>query len=383
MKYKLSNGLEHFWQWDTNQSIILPIGIPTVHFKWGGQSIKVSPSDGVCPIPDELLQTTDDLIFYTYNKDHTIDGSFIKIHTRPKPDGYAYAPTEIKTWAALDARIEALEKGGGVAGVSSVNGQTGAVEITAKGLGALTEDDLQSATNAALAQAKASGEFDGAQGPKGDPGAAGPTGPAGAGLDVTGATVGQTVKISAVDDNGVPTAWEPVDMTSGSSDTWEKIAEIVIPDGAAETNALTINKDINGDQFRLVKARLCIKQPKYTGESNIPSFSFAMINGKTAGRITPLAYTGAFRMPSKTIITGSVYEVDVSGAQQIETVYRTRTGGGWSPDYNSDYITYSGGQDEYSRYVADTLWAKPITSIGGTGMLIYPGCRYVLYGVRT
>lgn len=31
-------------------------------------------------------------------------------------------------------------------------------------------------------------------------------------LGVTGATVGQTVKISAVDDNGVPTAWESVDF---------------------------------------------------------------------------------------------------------------------------------------------------------------------------
>ena len=199
-------------------------------------------------------------------------------------------------------------------------------------------------------------------------------------LNITGATVGQTVKISAVDDNGVPTAWVPVDMAS--DEKWEKIAEIVIPDGAAETNALTINKDINGEQFSLIKARLCIKQPKYTGESNIPGFSFAMINGKTAGRISPLVYTNAFRMPSKTIITGSVYEVDVSGAQQIETVYRARTNGGWSEDATRDYITYSGLQDEYSRYVADTLWARPITSIGGTSMLIYPGCRYVLYGVR-
>ena len=299
-----------------------------------------------------------------------IEGDFADIKTL---DSKYLDPTLLE-------RIKALEDGGGVAGVSSINGQTGAVTITAEGLGALTEDDLQSATDAALAQAKASGEFDGAQGPKGDPGAAGPTGPAGAGMDVTGATVGQTVKISAVDSNGVPTAWVPVDIVSGEK--WEKIVEIVIPDGAAETNALTINKDINGEQFSLIKARLCIKQPKYTGESNIPSYSFTMINGKTVGRIAPLAYTSAFRMPSKTIISGAVYEVDVSGAQQIETVYRSRTNVGWSDDTASDYITYSRSVDEYARYVADTLWAKPITSIGGTSMLIYPGCRYVLYGVR-
>lgn len=46
-------------------------------------------------------------------------------------------------------------------------------------------------------------------------------------LGVTGATVGQTVKIKAVDENGVPTEWEAADMTSGGSgDEWEMIADI-------------------------------------------------------------------------------------------------------------------------------------------------------------
>lgn len=37
------------------------------------------------------------------------------------------------------------------------------------------------------------------------------------GISVTGATVGQTVKISEVDENGVPTAWEPTDFSSKSA----------------------------------------------------------------------------------------------------------------------------------------------------------------------
>lgn len=45
-----------------------------------------------------------------------------------------------------------------------------------------------------------------------------PTVPEWAKADITGATVGQIAKISAVDDNGVPTAWEPVDMPSGGGD---------------------------------------------------------------------------------------------------------------------------------------------------------------------
>lgn len=50
---------------------------------------------------------------------------------------------------------------------------------------------------------------------RGAPGAKGDPGKDGAGMDITGAMVGQIAKISAVDDNGVPTAWEPVDMPSG------------------------------------------------------------------------------------------------------------------------------------------------------------------------
>lgn len=134
---------------------------------------------------------------------------------------------------------------------------------TAAEVGALSADTLQAATNAALAQAKASGEFDGAdgdtgprgpkgdtgatgpqgskgdtggdgpqgpkgdtgatgpQGPKGDTGGTGPQGPAGPqgapgadgeGMDITGATAGQFVKITAVDASGKPTAWKGADM---------------------------------------------------------------------------------------------------------------------------------------------------------------------------
>lgn len=65
---------------------------------------------------------------------------------------------------------------------------------------------------------------------RGAPGAKGPPGKDGAGMDVTGATVGQTVKIAAVDDNGVPTAWSPVDMPSGGSETWELLSDNTIDD---------------------------------------------------------------------------------------------------------------------------------------------------------
>lgn len=55
----------------------------------------------------------------------------------------------------------------------------------------------------------------GPAGPRGPQGPAGTPGKDGAGMDITGATVGQIAKITAVDASGVPTAWGPVDMPSG------------------------------------------------------------------------------------------------------------------------------------------------------------------------
>ena len=318
MQYSLSNGIDHVYQWDKDIVITIqePEDVPEVHFRWGGKGVPLPVTNQQVEIPVELLQLPKDIVIWAYTPDHTMDMAKIPLEPRPKPADYVYTPTEIKTWEQLDERIKALEDGGGIAGVSSVNGQTGAVTITAEGLGALTENDLQSATNAALAQAKESGAFDGAQGPKGDTGETGPQGPqgeqapqgekgetgaqgpkgdtgdtgpqgpkgdtgdtgpqgpkgdtgetgpqgetgpkgdtgpqgpVGAGLDVTGATVGQTVKISAVDDNGVPTAWEPVDMASGSDKAYRLVIDTTTTE---DTSQMVFTEDMNGNPLSLRK----------------------------------------------------------------------------------------------------------------------------------
>lgn len=94
----------------------------------------------------------------------------------------------------------------------------------------------------------------GPAGPQGPQGAAGPQGPAGkdgSGMDITGSTVGQIAKISAVDENGKPTAWVPVDMPGGSdaqcasllfkTTTTERVSTIDYrtPDGFYVRNCVT------------------------------------------------------------------------------------------------------------------------------------------------
>ena len=209
--------------------------------------------------------------------------------------------------------------------------------------------------------------------PRGADGQGGGSGGTDISLGLTSATVGQTIKVKAVDTDGKPTAWEAAE----SGEKWEKIAEIIIPDNAEESNALTINKDINGQPFSLLKARLCSKFPKYTGGSTIPGFSFAMLNGRANGNPSPAVYTSLWPKVETARLVGVVYEVDVSGAQVIESVLRS-AGGGWGENMGM----YGSSSSTYVKYFTDSLWAKPITSIGGTGMLIYPGCKFVLYGVR-
>lgn len=102
---------------------------------------------------------------------------------------------------------------------------------------------LPTAVNEALAQAKASGAFDGAKGEKGDPGAKGDPGKDGAGMDVTGAKVGQIAKITAVDGAGKPTEWEAVDMPTQKTLKWITVHSSDITETVSD---LVINADANG-----------------------------------------------------------------------------------------------------------------------------------------
>ena len=70
-------------------------------------------------------------------------------------------------------------------------------------------------------------------------------------MDVTGATVGQIAKLSAVDASGVPTVWVAVDMPAGGGeDEWELINTISITE---PVHAIDITIDSNGDAFSLKK----------------------------------------------------------------------------------------------------------------------------------
>lgn len=291
MRPELSNGQSHFWQWDTGQKIKVDGAAKELHYIGIDGAVEVG-ADGWAAVPDELLQHSGTLLGWAYLTDHTIERFAVGVSPRSKPPDYVYTPTEVKTWTELEAKIRELEESGVSADTieaavnkwlennpitvteedPTVPAWAKAAEkptYTAAEVGALSADALQTATENALAQAKASGAFDG---PKGDPGDPGKPGKDGAGLAVTGATVGQIVKIAAVDETGVPTAWEPVDMPSGGGGL-RVVRDITLSD---DVSRVDISSDDNGDPF-VVSYAVCWVRGNTTDSTN--SSVFLLPNG--------------------------------------------------------------------------------------------------------
>ena len=199
---ELNDGRSELWQWDTGRTLIVDTDCSQVHFsnKVFGRSIDVNVAYGVAIIPDILLQTDKDLIVWAFvgtaENGYTKISKTFKVNRRNKPADYVFTPPDQTTLEQIQEKIDYLEsiqdpdaiknavndyleQNPVEAPVQSVNGKTGAVKLNAIDVGAISQDDLQEATNKVLAQAKESGEFDGADGAPGPQGPHGETGPKG------------------------------------------------------------------------------------------------------------------------------------------------------------------------------------------------------------
>ena len=195
----LNDGRSELWQWDTGRKLSVDADCSQVHFsnKIFGRSIDVDVVDGVAIIPDVLLQTDKDLFAWAFvgtaENGYTKISKTFKVNRRNKPSDYVFTPPEQTSLEEIKKEIEYLksfqdpdaiknavedylEQNPVEAPVQSVNGKTGEVELTSEDVGAISQDDLQEATNEALAKAKASGDFDGPQGPAGPQGEKGDKG---------------------------------------------------------------------------------------------------------------------------------------------------------------------------------------------------------------
>ena len=209
MNLSIQDGRAELWQWDTGVRLVMDEACEAVNLSEDtfGVTVDVTAAeDGktwVAAVPDEMLQKPGDLICYAVQSTATgtITAAYrsFRVNRRPKPAGYVATPTEARTWQELDDKKIDAPQTAAVGEVLTVE------EVDAEG------------------KPKKWKTAPGIRGDKGDTGPAGPqgdTGPAGpkgadgkdgAGMDVTGAKVGQIAKITAVDDTGKPTAWESVD----------------------------------------------------------------------------------------------------------------------------------------------------------------------------
>lgn len=209
MKIIIADGRGALWQWDTGRRVKITDGdgVKQVHYqnRFFCRSVDVDvEDDGTAIIPDELLQDYHTLTAYAYVTDDA--GGYTKVqqdfavYKRPKPSDYIYTPTEHEGFDRLRAEIgelSALQTNAKENLVAAINEAAASESMglrVADGYIQYSTDDGSTWTNLiAVSDLK------------------------GAGMDITGAKVGQIAKIAAVDASGVPTEWSPADMPSGGS----------------------------------------------------------------------------------------------------------------------------------------------------------------------
>lgn len=168
-------------QWDVGRFVgISDIDADCVYLSNRGDSraVIMDIEDGQAKIPDYLLISGKQLQVSAVKNRITVEHETFFVHPQPRPENYIYEEDQRNYIYKLINDAE---------------------EATNKALTAATtvEKKLES------------GELVGPQGP------AGPQGEPG--IVVAGAKVGQAVKVTAVDENGVPTAWEPFSAVTGVS----------------------------------------------------------------------------------------------------------------------------------------------------------------------
>ncbi len=95
-------------------------------------------------------------------------------------------------------------------------------------------------------------------------------------LGMTGAAVGQIAKITAVDKDGKPTAWEPVDFSAGERE-WKHIQTVILEE---EVSDITVTEDENGEPFAFTEILIRSVVMEGADEKNIRTMAI-WINGSS------------------------------------------------------------------------------------------------------
>lgn len=114
--FKIYDGREHFYQWDSDCKLIIDDGsVSAVHFcnRTSDCSIvcNVYKENGqyLVNVPNILFQNDRDIHVYAYDDNHTLYEETYKVYARSKPADYVYKDDEVLTWAKIEQRMTDLE----------------------------------------------------------------------------------------------------------------------------------------------------------------------------------------------------------------------------------------------------------------------------------
>lgn len=197
-------------------------------------------------------------------------------------------------------------------------------------------------------------------------------------LGVTGATVGQTIKVKAVDADGKPTAWEAVDMAAGDTEVWEKVCQVTTTE-----NVSFIYQPFGGN-YKKIRAI-------FLGESTAACQVWVYPNTETqpAGRDKAFIFNAPYAAAGKYRIVGEFSSSPYPAPNSSDNWYRGRCsidrGGdprclhvGWGDSLFDNYV------DDFYASLGEGSLAQGVKSLYWTHSAgeIKAGAQMVVYGVK-
>lgn len=196
-------------------------------------------------------------------------------------------------------------------------------------------------------------------------------------LGVT-ATVGQTIKVKAVDADGKPTAWEAVDMAAVDTEVWEKVCQVTTTE-----NVSFIYQPFGG-YYKKIRAI-------FLGETTVGCQVWIYPNAKTqpAGRDIAYIFNAPYANAGKYTIIGEFSTSPYPAPNSSDNWYRGRCSvsrdwkpqclhAGWGDSLFDNYV------DDFYAHLGEGDLAQGIKSLYWThsGGEIKAGAQMVVYGVK-
>ena len=193
-------------------------------------------------------------------------------------------------------------------------------------------------------------------------------------LNVTGATVGQTIKVKAVDADGKPTAWEAVEMAAGDTEVWEKVCEVTT------TEDVSFIYQPFGGYYKKIRAIFC-------AEATDICLAWIYPNTETPPKERNVAYI--FNAPQgragKYTIIGEFSTSPYPAPNSSDTWYRGRCSieRKWRPNclhaglddsVLDNYVTNAYAED-IAQGVKSLYWLHTVGKIKA-------GAKMIVYGVK-